>query len=141
MKKFLSVFALMLSHVAGAHATALISDVRYTAHSLTFTATGDLHAYAPAGTDSEISIVYSGDLYNNADYQLNQYKGDLFANAHAIEGATGGFGFGYNFTWIGLDKGNDLTFSGDQFTISWDSAMINTAGTGVVLVYFRQSLR
>lgn len=134
MKKILALLSLLACQLGTAQATAVISNVSYTDRSITFTATGDLTGYATpteAYYLNQFSIIYTGNLYNNSSYQINQYTGTLFSNATESLGNTGGFpSTSNNYTWIQVSGDYNLQFSGTPFTVSWDTAKLNTSGTG-----------
>lgn len=138
MKKIIALLVLLASQISTAQATAVITDVSYTAHSITFTATGDLSGYTaptgPAATD-QFSILYTGDI-SGTDSPSNLLTGKLINGESPAEyGFTGDFGDGVlNYTWIyyGPEILATATFSGTPFTVGWQTAQLNPTGTGQI---------
>lgn len=138
MKKIIALLFLLASQISTAQATAVITDVSYTAHSITFTATGDLSGYtAPTGPYAAdyISVLYSGDI-SSTDMARNLLTGNLItAGGPAENGNTGGYGDRLpNYTWIffGPDVLAAATFSGTPFRVEWRNAQLNPTGTGQI---------
>jgi hypothetical protein len=133
MRKFIAIFIALLSHLSFAQATAVISNISYTTTSITLTATGDLSGYpTPTGylATGYFSIEYFGNLYTGHDTP-NLYSGQLLTVDTPLLGNTGGFtGIDRNYSWIYYDKLASQAFSGSAFTISWNTAELNTTGTG-----------
>ncbi|MGK5011293.1 PEP-CTERM sorting domain-containing protein [Janthinobacterium sp. MDB2-8] len=138
MKKIIALLFLLTSQITTAQATAVIEDVSYTAHSITFTATGDLSGYTvptgPYATDY-ISIMYTGDI-SSTDNPSNLLIGNLIAGGGPADvGYTGGYGDRLpNYTWIffGPDVLPAATFSGTPFRVEWRNAQLNPSGTGQI---------
>lgn len=128
MKKVLLFCAGLFGAVSLAHATAVVSNVSYTATSITYTETGDLIGYAtPASNSGQFGIAYLGNLLIPNGDQMNSYSGHLLAGDEPSIGYTGTFDIDPSYTWF-PDTG--LTFSGTSFTISWPNTELNTTGTG-----------
>lgn len=125
MKKLILAAALLTAALS-AQATAVVSNVSYTANSITFTETGDLTGYAtPGSSASQFGIAYTGSLYGGGS-QANTLTGKLFT-AGTSGGYTGGFGLDVNYTWLNI---SGSVLSGTPITISWNSALLNTLGNG-----------
>jgi hypothetical protein len=138
MKKIIALLFLLAAQISTAQATAVITDVSYTAHSITFTATGDLSGYTvPTGPDAtnQISILYTGDI-SSTDNPSNLLTGNLITGEGPAEvGYTGGYGDRLpNYTWLyfGPDVLPAATFSGTPFSVAWGNAQLNPAGTGQI---------
>ena len=134
MKKILLASVILLGAVSLAHATAVVSDVSYTANSITFTQSGDLTGYAlPSSTTGQFGIAYVGDFLNTQ--QANMSTG-VFINGQRPNGGNTGTWATPHYTWFtaGIDPNNLASdiFSGTAVTISWAQAELNTAATGTL---------
>ncbi len=131
MNKLLLALAVSLGAASVAQAAAVVSNVSYTATSITFTQTGDLTGYsAPGGASDQFGVVYNGNLITVPNYQANNLSGHLLASdAFGFTGNTGYFGQPVAYTWLSELNANQA-FSGSAFTISWANTELNTAGTG-----------
>ncbi|SEN31052.1 PEP-CTERM protein-sorting domain-containing protein [Duganella sp. CF517] len=138
MKKLIAIFALIASQLGNAQATAVVSDVAYEAKRISFTISGDLLGYAePAGdyATNYLSILYTGNLFAATSSETNFYNGAITGGAgpEPSQGSTGGFGLGYDFTWMILFQMTpESVFSGTPFSVSWYSPVLNPAGTGEI---------
>jgi len=134
VKKILLASAILLGAVSSTHATTVVSDVSYTANSITFTQTGDLTGYAlPSSTTSEFGIAYVGDFLNTQ--QANISTGTFINGQGPIGGNTGVWATPH-YTWFmaNIDANNLASniFSGTAVTISWAQAELNTAANGTL---------
>ncbi|MBV8502082.1 MAG: PEP-CTERM sorting domain-containing protein [Paucibacter sp.] len=130
IKSFAIGASLALGLTSLAHAAAVVSNVSYTATSITYTETGDISGYAtPLTNPAEFGIAYFGNL-SNGNVQQNQFSGHLLAGDNLqFDGSfTGNFATPY-YTWFD-DTGS--TFSGTPLTISWANPELNTTGTGTI---------
>jgi len=138
MKKLIAMFALIASQFGNAHATAVVSDVAYEAKRISFVISGDLLGYAePTGeyATNYLSILYTGNLFAGTSSEMNNYKGAITGGygPEPSQGSTGGFGLGYDFTWmIMFQMTPDSVFSGTPFSVSWYSPVLNPVGTGEI---------
>jgi hypothetical protein len=138
MKKLIAMFALIASQFGNAHATAVVSDVAYEAKRISFVISGDLLGYVePTGeyATNYLSILYTGNLFAGTSSEMNNYKGAITGGygPEPSQGSTGGFGLGYDFTWmIMFQMTPDSVFSGTPFSVSWYSPVLNPVGTGEI---------
>lgn len=136
MKKILALLALLVANLGSAHATATFTDVTYTADSISFIASGNLEGYAAPSSLSQVSIVYTGNIFNYSADTPNYFIGSLFSNTSGLFGNSGGFGTPNDYTWIGFTPVDAVKFSGSAFTVTWDQAILNTAGTGQIQFFW-----
>lgn len=136
MKKILALLALLAASFGSAHASATFTDVSYTADSISFIASGNLDGYALPSIPDQISIVYTGNIFNYSADTPNYFIGNLFSNTSGLYGNSGGFGTPNDYTWIGFTSVDTVSFSGSAFTVAWDQAILNTAGTGQIQFYW-----
>ncbi|HEX7982540.1 MAG TPA: PEP-CTERM sorting domain-containing protein [Duganella sp.] len=136
MKKLLAMLALIASQLGNAQATAVVADVAYEEKRISFTISGDLLGYAvPTGeyATNYLSILYTGNLFAGQWVEMNNYHGEITGGygPEPSQGATGGFGLPYNFTWMILFQMTpDSQFAGTPFSVSWYSPVLNPVGTG-----------
>lgn len=135
MKKFLFAMLAMCGAIGAANATVVLSNVSYTANSLTFTATGDFSSAVKPGSASQLGFIYTGTLPNNQSYAANVLTGQLLTGESVLSnGNTGFFGGNTFYTWINYQivPTASTAFSGAPVTISWATTVLNPTGTGQV---------
>jgi hypothetical protein len=138
MKKLIATLALVAMQFGNANATAVVSDLSYETSKISFTISGDLLGYPePTGeyATNYLSILYTGNLFAGASYEMNNYNGEITGGygPEPSQGSTGGFGLGYNFTWMMLFQMTpESVLSGKPFSVSWYAPVLNPIGTGEI---------
>lgn len=138
MKKLIAIFALIALQFGNVHAKAVVSDLTYEARRISFAISGDLLDYAvPTGdyATNYLSIVYTGNLFAGAWDQMNYYSGAITGGygPEPSQGSTGGFGLGYDYTWMILFQMTpESAFSGTPFSVRWYADVLNPSGTGEI---------
>jgi hypothetical protein len=131
--KYLLAACILVTATSVAHATAVVSNVSFTADSITFTQTGDMTGYAAPAFPEEFGIIYTGNLFNpGGGVQTNTVSGNLFANDSILaDGDTGTF-TDADYTWLITQNTSESldVFSGTATTISWATPLLNTSGSG-----------
>jgi hypothetical protein len=138
MRKIFAILVVLASQLGSANAAAVITNLSYTANSITFAMRGNLGGYdLPSVNDQMLTILYTGNLYTGLSWQFNSYTGQLLVPSNTdtiLGGNTGGFpSIPFNYTWVGASVDlNHETFSGTPVTISWNKPTLNPTGTGEI---------
>lgn len=147
MLKKISIGLAVLTAAVTAGAEIIISDVSYTADSLTFTMTGDLSGYTePDSTRlNQLTIGYSGDLcsLDTGSYVANSsWSASPFQDVSiSSSGYTGAWDVGTPepYTWATFDQdlSSSSQASGTSVTVNFSGDALNTeASSGDIIFYW-----